>query len=380
MSASAPEALVLFTGGGTSGHITPALAIAEELCARVPGVRVEFVGSADGLEADIVPRAGYVFHPVNARPFRRRLSKELLLAVRDLFVGRRQCLGLLDRLRPAAVVATGGYVSAPLLAAAARRGVPFLIHEQNALPGRANLMMAPKAGAICLGYEAARSHFPAAAPVTVTGNPVPALYRELTREAARRRLGFGPEERIVLVTGGSLGARTLNRIALDWLETDSAAADLRLILVSGRLLAAETRERAQRIADPRLELHDFLYDMPWYQAAADLIVCRAGALTCAEIAALGRVALFIPYPYATGDHQAHNARVAETAGAAFFVRDAEASAARFEEVLRRLEEPGVKEKMEANSRSLAQPEARREICDRLLEIWQRAPDAGAGAE
>ena len=334
--------LVLFTGGGTSGHITPALAIAEELVARVPGVRVNFVGSAAGLEADLVPRAGYPFHAISARPFRRRLSRALLLAVRDFFAGRRQCLALLDRLRPAAVVATGGYVSAPLLAAARRRGVPYLIHEQNALPGRANLVMARRAAALCLGYEAAREHFPAGVPVTVTGNPVPALYRELTREAARRRLGYRPGERIILVTGGSLGARTLNRVALDWLESAAPARDVRLVLVSGRSLAAETRERAERIADPRLELHDFLYDMPWYQAAADLIVCRAGALTCAEIAALGRVALFVPYPHATGDHQAHNARVAATAGAAFFARDDEASAAGLEAALESLEKPGVK--------------------------------------
>lgn len=380
MTVPAAGPLVLFTGGGTSGHITPALAIAEELLIRIPGVRVNFVGSATGLEAELVPRAGYPFHAISTRPFRRRLSRELLLAVRDLFAGRRQCLALLDRLQPAAVVATGGYVSAPLLAAASRRGVPYLIHEQNALPGRANLLMARRAGALCLGYEAARSHFPPAAPVTVTGNPVPALYRELTREAARRRLGYRPEERIVLVTGGSLGARTLNRIALDWLETCPAAKELRLILVSGRSLAEETRERAERIADPRLELHDFLYDMPWYQAAADLIVCRAGALTCAEIAALGRVALFVPYPFATGDHQAHNARVAEAAGAAFFVRDGEASAARLEAAFESIEEPGVKAAMEASSLGLALPEARRHIVDRLLDIWQgpgNARDANA---
>ena len=378
MSVSDRQPLVLFTGGGTSGHIHPALAITEELARQLPGVRIAFAGSGQGLEAELVPRAGYDFHAIPASPFRRKLSVALLRAVRDFFRGRRRSRALLRELQPSAVVATGGYVSAPVLAAAARAHIPILIHEQNAMPGRSNQLMARHAAAICLGYAEAEPLLRGRQPAIVTGNPVSGVYQGLTREAARRELGLDPERFIVLVTGGSLGARTLNQTALDWLEVTHAREDrraLQLILVSGRALAEETKTRADALDDPRLDLHTYLHDMPLYQAASDLVVCRAGALTCAEIAMLGRVALFVPYPFATGDHQTHNAEVAHRREAAFLVRNAEFTAEALERVITALQEPGRREAMEARARALATPEAREQIVAALLPLIERGQSA-----
>ena len=201
---------VIFSGGGTSGHIHPAIAIAQRLQGLEPSARILFCGTPHGLEHEIVPRAGFEFEPIRASGFPRRLNRALVRAVQDYGAGRRRAMELIREYRPDAVVGTGGYVCGPLLSAAARLGVPRLIHEQNAFPGRSNRLMSRGAAVVCISYEGTRPYFGGADKVVLTGNPVRSVFSELDRAAARTKLGLDPERKLILATGGSLGARRIN--------------------------------------------------------------------------------------------------------------------------------------------------------------------------
>ncbi len=209
---------VVFTGGGTSGHINPALAIAKELKLHRPDLDIVFMGTEHGLEADIVPRHGYPFVSITATPFKRKLSKALFMAFINLFKGKKEVVDLFKKRPPLAVVGTGGYVAGPVLAAAKSLKIPYIIHEQNAYPGRSNRSMASKAEAVMISYEEARRYFNRTKRVILSGNPIDPLYFNLDRQTAREKLGIAKDEFFVLVSGGSLGARTLNHTVIDFVR------------------------------------------------------------------------------------------------------------------------------------------------------------------
>ncbi len=368
------EPLFFFTGGGTMGHIQPALAIWSALKARRAEARCIYVGAGHSLEEEIAEREGLPFIAVPASPFKRRLSLALFKAFLDYQRGRRLCLKILREKRPAAIVATGGYVSAPLLAAARRYKVPYLIHEQNAMPGQANRLAARKAACVCLGYEAAKPYFKQAERCVWTGNPISDRYRQRSREDARRALGIDADDFLILCTGGSLGARKLNQVMLAWLAQQPQAVSgrwLKIVLVSGKRLADEVKQdiKARGLEqDTRLMQHDFLYNLDVYQAAADLIICRSGALTCAELACLGRVALYVPYPYATGDHQSLNAKAAVDVGGALMIADQNFSPEAIQQAVALCLDEEKKTQMERRHQRIAQLDAADHIVDELLAL------------
>lgn len=356
----------LLAGGGTSGHVMPALAIAEQLKKEDPTAEIRFCGTDRGIEHELVGRAGYPFDIIRARGLPRRLSREMLRALADFAAGRRQSRQILQTFRPDAVIGTGGYVCSPVVAAAAGLRIPVLLHEQNAFPGRSNRLMARRSQAVCVSFPGTEKWFPAGTPVVLTGNPVRSVFFQLDRSEARKQLNLAQDALIVLATGGSLGARSINQAVVGlspWIADASSGplAGMHIFLVSGQRLHEETAAAAAGLA--WLTVRDYLHDIQCYMAAADLLICRAGAVTSSEIAALGRASIMVPYPFAAGDHQTYNARAFADVGAALLCPDEQLQPEWLARTLVELcADPGRLARMGEAAATLARPEAARDIC------------------
>ncbi len=362
----------LLAGGGTSGHITPALAIAQQILRDHPDAQIRFCGTARGLESEIVPKAGFDFTPIRASGLPGKPSVAMIRALLDFAAGRRQCLRLLKAFQPNAVIGTGGYVCSPVVSAAVKLKIPVLLHEQNAYPGRSNRLMARKSQVVCISFADSRQYFPDQTRTVLTGNPVRPSFFSLSRESARAALGISPGATLVLVTGGSLGAKTLNQ-AVQGLDLqnmpslNSRQIELKVVLAAGRrhyeMVKAETAGKAW------LSVHEYLHNMDQVMAGADLIICRAGAMTCAELAALGRPSVLVPYPYAAGDHQTKNAMAMVDEGAAIHIKDSDLDPDRLAQILDRLLPDHKRlEAMGKSASRLARPDAAKDICQALYEV------------
>ncbi len=367
--------VLLMAGGGTGGHIQPALAIAEAFAARCPEVEIHFCGTEHGMESKLVPAAGYPYHVVRARGFPRWPSRALVRALADLHAGRKTCTALIRQYHPFAVVGTGGYVCGPLVAAARRAGLPVVLHEQNAFPGRANRYLSRGARLVCTSYENTTRYFPHAQEVLMTGNPIREVFLHTDRLQARQMLGIPEDEHLVLVLGGSQGAVSLNAAVIGWAKVGLPQAT-RVIMAVGERNWPLVHEQAQDILG--LAIHAYLPDVHNYMAAADLLLSRAGALTCAEIAALGRPSVLVPYPHAAGDHQTFNARAFAQKGAAIHIADQAFNADVCGRVLcSLLADPSKRKQMGEAARSLARPAAATQIAQALTKILWESHDGQA---
>ena len=378
----------IVTGGGTGGHIYPALAIAGGLQQRYPGCRIMYIGTARGLESDLVPAAGLDFRAVRAVGIQRSLTPQNLKVPLEVVAGYREARRLIQSFAPDAVVGTGGYVCGPVVLAATRVKIPTLIHEQNALPGVTNRILARFVNRVAVTFEDSIKHFPGRARPRLTGLPVRSEVLTAGREAARAKYNVKSEELFVLTFGGSQGARTINsavasaagwiagRPGLKWLHvTGRGQYDTFMDMLNRKgdtpLLKGQSLgvEECPREAPGNLVVEPYLYEMPEALAAADLVVGRAGAASIAEITARGLPALLVPFPYATANHQEHNARALVERGAAVMILDAEFSGttlvARLEELLG---EPERLKDMAASSQGLGKPRALDDIIDALSEL------------
>lgn len=321
--------VVLIAGGGTAGHVYPALAVAEALRALDPGIEPVFVGTAHRLEGRLVPAAGYRMHHIDALPLPRRAAWSLLRLPATIHAAVRACERIIDEERPLAAITFGGYVSFPLDRACARRGVPLVIHEQNSVPGITNRIAARWADRVAVTFPGSADRFPGR--VVVTGNPVrPELLRldrEARREEALAHFRLHKRRATVLVFGGSQGARSLNRAVIDSYPHWPAPSRTQILHAAGPTLyreAAAAWERARALGTgPLVRCVDYIDDMALAYAAADVVVSRAGATTIAELTALGIPAVLVPYPHATRDHQRVNARALAQIGAALIIEDHE---------------------------------------------------------
>jgi UDP-N-acetylglucosamine--N-acetylmuramyl-(pentapeptide) pyrophosphoryl-undecaprenol N-acetylglucosamine transferase len=315
---------VLIAGGGTAGHIFPALALARRLVDD-HGADVGFVGTPSGQEARLVPEAGFAFKPIDARPLVRKVSVRALAApvsaVRSL-VASRATVEAVD-----VVVGMGGYVSVPVAGAAIRSRRPLVLHEQNAIPGLANRVLARRASAVALSFAEAGRQFPARTRTVVTGNPVREAVlsvstdRSALAKEAFDELDLREDRRTVLVFGGSQGALHVNRATVDAIGRLRDRADLQVVVLSGPGHVEAVRRAVPHGAAIHVRVLPFLERMELAYAVADLVVCRAGATSVAELAVCGLPALLIPYPYATARHQDANAHALQRAGAATIVMD-----------------------------------------------------------
>ncbi|MGH9119020.1 MAG: undecaprenyldiphospho-muramoylpentapeptide beta-N-acetylglucosaminyltransferase [Acidimicrobiales bacterium] len=367
-----PWAIV--AGGGTAGHVIPGLAIARALVERDhPMSTIHYVGSARGMERELVPEAGFPLVLLPGRGIQRRFTLENLTAVVGLVRAATTTFGLVARRRPKVVVALGGYASVPVALAAAAWRVPIVVAEQNAVPGAANRLVARFAKAAAVSFPG--TALPRA---VVTGNPVRdevlAVDRDRDRARARSELGIEPGRRVVLVFGGSLGALRLNQAAVDAVGRWSGRADLAVRHVVGDRDWAIVEATRPTIADGGIQYQPVRYEheLPRAMAAADLAVCRSGASTCFELAAVGLPAVLVPSPNVTGDHQTANARQLEAAGAAVVIADAELDGRRLAaEVDALLSDAARLERLATALRAFARRDAAQRVAD-LVEEHARA--------
>ena len=368
----------LFTCGGTGGHINPAVAAAQRLKALMPDCSVLFVGTADNMEMDLVPREGFPIRAIPAGNLHRSMKpREVLHNLHSgvlLAEGIRCADRILKEFRPDAVLGTGGYVCCPVLIAASRRGIPTLLHEANALPGLTTRMLEKHTDRMMVAFEESRAYYKDPEKVVCAGMPVRAGFRNRDRREAKRALGIPDDLPLVISFGGSLGAARMNEALAELAAKQELTPRFRLLHATGggeegrkamadRLTALGARELHYTRLEP------YLYDMPSAMAAADLVICRAGASTLGELAAAGKPAVLIPYPYATGNHQEKNARIPESRGAALLLRDEECTAESLgNAVYGLLEDPKTLPEMGRRMHELDRPDALDTIVDQILKL------------
>jgi UDP-N-acetylglucosamine--N-acetylmuramyl-(pentapeptide) pyrophosphoryl-undecaprenol N-acetylglucosamine transferase len=363
---SARPVRILVTGGGTGGHVYPGLAVAEQLRRLAPDAEIRFVGTRRGIEATLVPRAGWPLATVPASGFRGLGVVARLRFLLNFAAGGLASLALLLRRRPDVVLGTGGYVSAPVIAAARLLGVACAVQEQNAIPGSVNRLVGRWVRRAYLGFAGAARWFPAGRCVA-TGNPVRAAMAAAA--TARQAAPTGGGWRL-LVFGGSGGAATLNRAVIGAAADWDARGDLSVLAQTGpREHAAVSAAVAAAAPGGRVQVVPYIDDMAGELARADLVVCRAGAMTLAELHCLGRPAVLVPFPHATDDHQTRNARDCERAGAAVVVPDADCDGPRLQALVSSLlSDPQRLAAMAAAARSLGRPEAAAVIATDVLAL------------
>ena len=313
---------VLISGGGTGGHIFPALSIANAVKRRCPEADILFVGALGRMEMERVPAAGYPIEGLPVAGFDRKRLWRNFGVLWKLWKSLRKARRIVKDFAPDIAIGVGGYASGPVLKEAQRRGVPTLLQEQNSYPGVTNKLLARKAKAICVAYEGLDRYFPAES-IIFTGNPVRKDLQEcqLTQAEAKKELGFDPERPLVLSVGGSLGARTVNEaIAASLPAIEKAGAQL--LWQTGRYGADHFQTLAE--GHPSVKATTFITRMDLAYRAADLVVSRAGAGTISELQILGKPTILIPSPNVAEDHQRHNAEALSTRGAAVMILDAEA--------------------------------------------------------
>lgn len=374
MSARPPR--IMIAAGGTGGHLFPGIAVAEALRAR--GLTdLLFVSAGKGNWREALDKAGFPWRSLPVRGFGRRPSLAHLAFPFRLAAGIALSFTLIASFRPAAVVGTGGYVSGPVVAAAWLLGVPVLLLEQNAFPGVATRIASQFAREIHLAYPGSESFLPPGAreKARITGNPIRGGVLRADRAASRAALGLAGDIPTLLLLGGSQGAVALNRALYDALarsarERGPWTTGLQVIAQTG---AHDERDWKQVSAGAaRLVAQPFFHDVGVPYAAADLLVCRAGATTLAEVTALGKPAILVPYPFAAADHQTHNAEQMARAGAAVAIPERELTPERLEsEVTKLLQDEDRRRAMAAASRALGRPDAADRVADALLATIEK---------
>ena len=366
---------ILFTCGGTAGHINPAVALARTFQSHDPDCQILFVGADGGMETRLVPREGYECRTVTVMHLVHRISfsalKKNLKVLAGLRIARKQAEAILDEFKPDLVVGTGGYASFPVVRAAAKRRIPTAIHESNAVPGVTTKSLSGVVDLVMVGFEAALPHYDKAKRVEVTGTPVRPDFFAHTKAEARAKLGLDADTPIVLSFWGSLGAEKMNGYMTQFMaRAQRENASFRHIHSAGRNYETMTAAlKEQGVKNPNLDLRDYIYDMPLVMAAADLVLCRAGAATLSEVAAIARPAVLVPSPNVTADHQTKNASVLSQAGGAILLPESECSGdALYELVCGLLADPQRREDMSRALSAMAAPDATEAIYRKLLSL------------
>jgi len=366
---------VVLSGGGTGGHIYPAAAVGRQLKREDPNAELLYIGSAGGLESRIVPKLGFPFETIEISGFKRKLSLDNVRTVIRFLRAVRRSKELLRAFRPDAVVGTGGYVCGPVVYAAAKLGIPTLIHEQNVEPGMANVFLSRYADVIAISFPESKTRFRKGRRIIHTGNPCATNVIHADRARGYASLGIPAGSRIVLVVGGSRGARALNEAIPGIADAVSRLGDVWLVAVTGDVYYEQTRERLERLpADQtrRLRVVPYLDNMPEVLAASSLVISRAGASMLAEITALGVPSILVPSPNVTHNHQEANARSLRDAGAAVMVLESELAGPKLAgEIGRIMGDEAVRLAMSKAAKSLAMPDAAERITAELRVIAAR---------
>ncbi len=358
---------IIISGGGTGGHIYPAIAIADALKRREPLIDILFVGAKGRMEMDIIPRAGYRIEGLWISGLQRRLTLQNLMFPFKVIDSLLRCRSIVKSFRPDIVVGVGGFASGPLVKAATGLGIPGVLQEQNSYPGVTNRLLANKAKKIFVAYPGMEKYFPADK-IVMTGNPMRgALDKAITKEEAAGYFGFDPNKKTLLAFGGSLGARTINETIKQSYDLIRDRHDIQVLWQIGKLYTEKYLESpSAKLKQVRPVM--FIDRMDLAYALADVVIARAGAITISELCLVGKPAILVPSPYVAEDHQTHNARSLEKLKAAILIPDGDAPLKAFPEALRLLDHPEELAKLEHNIRLLGKPFAADEIADMIIEI------------
>lgn len=369
---------VIFTCGGTAGHINPAISVAKLLQARRPDAEILFVGAEDGMENKLVPREGFRLETLKISNYQRKLTPKgiwhNLVTLKNLHGSLKKADRILKEFRPDVIVGTGGYASYPMLKQGAKRGVPTAVHEANAMPGLTTRMVADTAARIMVCFPESRDYYKNPERVQVVGMPVREDFLYTKRADARRALGLG-DEPLVISAWGSLGAREMNRMITDFMLLEvQDGCPWRHIHATGsygwRWMPDWAKEHGLDLeAHPQLEMREYIYNMPQLMAAADLIITRAGASTLNEIQAAGTPCIIVPSPNVTDNHQEKNARVLERHKAAVVLTEPGLTAqALYEAADALLRDAPRRESMRSALHEMAVVDSAERICQTVLDL------------
>lgn len=360
----------IISGGGTGGHIFPAISIANEIQAKRPDAEILFVGAEGRMEMQRVPAAGY---PIEGLPIagfdRKRLWRNFGVLIK-IWKSKRLARRIVSRFSPHVAVGVGGYASGPTLSVCEDRNIPTVLQEQNSYAGLTNKLLAKKAKCICVAYEGMERFFPQER-IRLTGNPVrqELLDAQLDRKAALTVLGLSADKRTVLIIGGSLGARALNESVLSKLKDIASAEGVQFLWQTGKFYAQEIAHRlAEQGCPDNLHVMEFVSNMAAAYTAADLVVSRAGASSISELCLLGKPSILVPSPNVAEDHQTHNAMALVRQEAAVLVADKDAIATLIPTALTLVAEDEKLQTMAANIQALAKPHAASEIADVVIAL------------
>ena len=364
------ELRVIISGGGTGGHIFPAVSIANAIKALQPNAKILFVGALGRMEMQRVPAAGYEIKGLPIRGFFRPLWKPANIGVAiDYLKSKWLAKKILQEFKPDVAVGVGGYASSAALGAANSLGIPTLIQEQNSYAGLANKNLAKKAEKICVAYEGMERFFPARK-ILMTGNPVRQnlLDTTISREEAVKRQGFDPAKKTILLVGGSLGARTINESVLQHLDLVTSSSDVQFIWQTGKYYSAEIAKRLEGKNIPNLKVTDFITDMGTAYKAADLVISRAGASSISEFCLIGKPVILVPSPNVAEDHQTKNALALSTKDAAIYVKDAEAPGMLLKLAIDTVKDDAKLQSLHENVLKLALPNSAEIIAKEVIKL------------
>ncbi len=361
------ELRVIIAGGGTGGHIFPAVAIAHALQKLRPGTQLLFVGALGRMEMEKIPQEGFTIIGLDIVGFNRsNLLKNVMLPIKML-KSNIKAKSILKEFKPHSVVGVGGYASFPVLNAAQGMGIPTLIQEQNSYAGKSNKILGRRAKAICVAYDRMDKFFPKSK-ILYTGNPVREKIAQsiLTRTDGQAWLGMNERKTTILVVGGSLGARSINEAIAANLEA-LLAEDVQLIWQTGKPYYEQAKIEATKYSD-KVKVFEFIREMDYAYAAADVVVSRAGALAIAELCIAAKPVVFVPYPFAAEDHQTSNAMALVEHNAAMMVKDSDAKTELIKKLKSLLHDKAMQEVMTEALKTLAIKDADRRIANKVIEI------------
>ena len=372
MSGNNQQLNVLVSGGGTGGHIFPALSIANEVRRRYPDARILFVGAEGRMEMEKVPAAGYNIIGLPVSGFDRKHLLRNFKVMARLLKSMRLAKNILKDFKPAIAIGVGGYASGPMLKEAQKQGIPTLLQEQNSYAGVTNKLLAAKADCICVAYEGMERFFPQDK-IVLTGNPVRRNLLECgaSPEQARQAMGMDPNKKTILIIGGSLGARTINNAIIDGLAKIGEAYDVQVIWQTGKIYDQQCREALDASGVKNVAQMAFISNMDMAYRAADLVVSRAGASSISELQLLGKAAILVPSPNVAEDHQTKNAMALSTRDAAILVPDAEASAQLVDTMLATVADGEKIATLSGNVLQMALRDAAEHIVDEVEKIIEK---------
>ncbi len=361
---------VLIAAGGTGGHVYPAIAIADALKELDANVKIKFVGTKSHMEWEAVPKAGYDIVSIWISGFHRRLTPKNLLFPLKLVTSIVQSFSIISSFKPDAMIACGGYAAGPIGWVAAKRNVPLFIQEQNSYPGVTNRMLAKNAETIFTAFKDADHYFPLGK-TELAGNPTRKTLTDVNEQDAYEHFGFNPEKPTLLILGGSGGARSINEAMVANIKQLHDELELQIIWQCGQRYYDKLQTEIDTERFDNLRLVDFLHHMPQAYAVADVVVSRAGALSCSELALTGNASILIPSPNVAGDHQTKNAQSMTEGGAARLLKDGDAS-----DLLPKLVQDLINNQQEIKNMQqaaleMARPNAAKEIAEEILETVKK---------